>query len=102
MRSLAGGLRWAESLSLSALRSVPNVNHTVLEPAFIEKFELHGDPAWQIGIAAARVDRRDEQVIFVDKTSSNGMRCECRTAHLKIAGRACLEFPCPLLLFISP
>jgi hypothetical protein len=36
------------------------VNHTVVEPAFIEKFELHGDLAWQIGIAAARDDRRDE------------------------------------------
>jgi hypothetical protein len=29
------------------------VNHTVVEPAFIEKLELHGDLAWQIGIAAA-------------------------------------------------
>ena len=79
--------RWTVSPSSSALRSVPNVNHTVVEPAFIEKFELHGDLAWQIGIAAARDDRRNEQVIFVDKSSSNGMRCERRTAHRNIAGR---------------
>ena len=31
-----------------------------VEPAFVEKFELHGDLAGQIGIAAARDDRRDE------------------------------------------
>src|SRR6266480_4400016 len=61
--------RWTVSPSTSALRSVPNVNHTVVEPAFIEKFELHRDLAWQIWIAAARDDRRDQQVIFVDKTS---------------------------------
>jgi hypothetical protein len=52
--------RWTASPSSSALRSVPKVNHTVVEPAFIEKFELHRDLAWQIGIAAARDDRRDE------------------------------------------
>jgi hypothetical protein len=33
----------AFSLSSSALRSGPNVNQTVAEPAFIEKFELHAD-----------------------------------------------------------
>jgi len=42
------------------LRSVPNVNQTVAEPAFVEQFELHADVAWQKGIAAARDDRRDE------------------------------------------
>src|SRR5260370_13373706 len=55
------------SPSSSALRSVLNVNQTVAEPAFIEKFELYADLAWQIGIAAARDDRRDETVTFVDQ-----------------------------------
>jgi hypothetical protein len=36
------------------------VYQTVVEPAFVEKFELHGDLAGQIGIAAARDDRSDE------------------------------------------
>jgi hypothetical protein len=75
----------------SALRSVPKVNQTVVELAFIEKFELHGDLAWQVGIAAARDDRRDEQVTFVDEAGANGMRCERRTAYPNISGGSCLE-----------
>lgn len=68
------------------------MNQPVVEPEFIEKFELHVDFTWQILIAAARNDRCDEQVIFVDKASTNGMRCERRTADPNIAGRTCLEF----------
>jgi len=36
----------------SALRSVLNVNQTVVEPAFIEKFELHGDLVVRWGITS--------------------------------------------------
>src|SRR5215204_6501754 len=82
------------------LRSVPNVNQTVVEPAFIEKLELHSDVAWQVGIAAARDDGRDEEVIFVNKASPNGMRCKRRTAHRHVASRSCLELPHNLRLEI--
>ena len=34
------------------------MDQTVVEPWFIEKFELHAGLAWQMGIAAARDDRR--------------------------------------------
>ncbi len=60
----------------SALRPVPNVDDTVVEPAFTGKFELHGDRVRQIGVATAHDDRRDEHVVFVDQASSNGMRRE--------------------------
>jgi hypothetical protein len=68
----------------SALRTVPNVNHTVFEASLIEEFQVNANLAWQIRIAATHNNRRDEYVVLVDKTSPNGVGSQRRTAHRNI------------------
>ena len=85
-RCLGCPLRSPRRAHRRASRSVPDVDETVRDPALIEQFERHADLAWQIGIPATCDDRRDEQVILVDKASANGVRGERRTAHRKVAG----------------
>ena len=65
------------------------MNQPVGKPAFIVELELHADLVRQIGIAAARDDRSDEEIEFIDARTASTSKFRskppyfCRTTRVR-------------------
>src|SRR5436309_16001915 len=80
--------------SSSVTGAVLEVNRAVTETAFVQKLEVHADAAVGEGtLAASHGDGHEEQLVFVDQPSLDGVSGKLGTAHGQVTGRRSLQLP---------
>lgn len=75
------------------LDAVTQVDHAVAEPPLVHQLEIDADVVWEERIAATDDRPSDEQLVLIDQSGPDRLRCQVRTGDAEGKVGAGLQLP---------